>query len=138
MKRRAEFLIIKRDGRREWLRTTKLARSIHGALSSAGVAEGWLALELATTVLGGLRSRLRAADGPLVWRQAQLSTADVARAVERVLYATGYPLAAVAYAEVRAERCRRSRLLGDLRRDRLPSAPATPTSSRSGASIDRN
>ena len=40
VKRQAEFLVRKRDGRCEWLRATKLARSIHAALSAAGMRRG--------------------------------------------------------------------------------------------------
>ena len=57
MKRRTEHLVEKRDGRREYLRATKLARSIHLALFEIGVDEDWRALELATVVLEGLRTR---------------------------------------------------------------------------------
>jgi hypothetical protein len=57
MKRRTEHLVEKRDGRREYLRATKLARSIHLALCGVGVDEDWRALELANVVLEGLRRR---------------------------------------------------------------------------------
>lgn len=55
MKRRTEHLVEKRDGRTEYLRATKLARSIHLALVSVGVDEDWRALELANVVLLALR-----------------------------------------------------------------------------------
>ena len=57
MKRRAEHLVEKRDGRTEWLRTTKLARSVHQALCSVGVNEDWRALEVANAVIQGVRAR---------------------------------------------------------------------------------
>ena len=57
MKRRTEHLVEKRDGRTEFLRATKLARSIHLALHSTGVDEDWRALEVTSTVLAGLRDR---------------------------------------------------------------------------------
>jgi hypothetical protein len=44
MKRRTEHLVEKRDGRTEFLRATKLARSIHLAMHSVGVDEDWRAL----------------------------------------------------------------------------------------------
>ena len=44
MKRRTEHLVEKRDGRREFLRATKLARSVHLALYEIGVDEDWRAL----------------------------------------------------------------------------------------------
>ena len=54
MKRRSEHLVQKRDGRTEFLRATKLARSIHLALQSVGVDEDWRALDVSTAVLAGL------------------------------------------------------------------------------------
>lgn len=118
MKRRAEFLVEKRDGRTEWLRATKLARSIHMALASAGVDEDWRALELATAVLSGLRSRQR--DEQAAGRRVgMLTTAQLADAVAHVLVATGAPVAAAAYGLVAAERMRRRRSL-DLLAARVP------------------
>ena len=87
MKRRTEHLVEKRDGRREFLRATKLARSIHLALYEIGVDEDWRALELASVVLEGLRSRQR--DGaakpsdPVVLRSG-----DIADAVQHLLVVT--------------------------------------------------
>ena len=96
MKRRTEHLVEKRDGRREFLRATKLARSIHLALFEIGVDEDWRALELATVVLEGLRTR-RTGDpeasvpgGSLV-----LSSGEIADAVQHLLVVTGQPAAAV-------------------------------------------
>ncbi len=104
MKRTQEFLVQKRDGRREWLRSTKLARSIHRALTAAGPCEEWRAFELASTVLTGLRQKhgLRRA----------MTTNELATAVERVLQATGFQVAAFHYAKVRVEFVQRRRLLG--------------------------
>ncbi len=108
MKRRTEHLIEKRDGRREYLRATKLARSIHLALFEIGVDEDWRALELATVVLEGLRTRRRdekesaSRRDPLV-----LNTVEIADAVQHLLVVTGQPAAAVSYGAVQAERGRR-------------------------------
>ena len=130
MKRRTEHLVEKRDGRREFLRATKLARSIHLALYEIGVDEDWRALELASVVLEGLRSRQR--DGaakpsdPVVQRSG-----DIADAVQHLLVVTGQPAAAVSYDAVRAERVRRREAVatlappGDARR-------SSPTSDRLG------
>lgn len=108
MKRRTEHLVEKRDGRREYLRATKLARSIHLALFEIGVDEDWRALELATVVLEGLRTRRRdekesaSRRDPLV-----LNTVEIADAVQHLLVVTGQPAAAVSYGAVQAERGRR-------------------------------
>lgn len=99
MKRRVEFLVEKRDGRREWLRATKLARSIHRALVAAHSAEAWQAAELAATVIAALRVRY-AGDAPI-------PTHAIAGAVEQVLRATGYPAAARLYVAAGAARVRR-------------------------------
>ena len=104
MKRRAEHLVQKRDGRREFLRATKLARSIHLALHSVGVDEDWRALELANVTLQALR-RKRAAAGDA--DPATLSTAEIADAVQHLLVVTGQASAAVAFGAVAAERSRR-------------------------------
>ena len=57
MKRRNEFLICKRDGRREHVRASKLARSIDRALDGAAPTP-WFALDAATGLLAGLRERV--------------------------------------------------------------------------------
>ncbi len=103
VRRREAYLVEKRDGRREWLRTTKLARSIRAALSveSDDVASGaddWLAMDLATAVIGGLRAR-----GDL----SVVRTERIGEATVRVLIATGYPRAAAAYTRVGTDRVRR-------------------------------
>jgi hypothetical protein len=103
MKRRAEFLVRKRDGRSEWLRATKLVRSIQLALAEAGCKEPWRAMPLATAVLTGLRARLGTA--------RPMPTAELAGAVEHVLCANGLPEAAHVYAAARAELQRRQDLL---------------------------
>ena len=102
MKRRDEFLVIKRDGRREWLRASKLARSIQLALQRAGAGETWRALELATTVLTALRAR---------WGIGPIRAEVIAAAAEHVMSATGHAEAACAYSETGAELRRRQRLL---------------------------
>jgi hypothetical protein len=115
MKRRTEHLVEKRDGRREFLRATKLARSIHLALYEIGVDEDWRALELASVVLEGLRSRQREdaskAGGKLggvkTTEPVVLRADDIADAVQHLLVVTGQPAAAVSYGAVRAERVRR-------------------------------
>ncbi len=90
MKRQAEFLVSKRDGRREWLRATKLARSIHLALRSAGVVERERSLDLATRLVARLR-RYR--------RETVLETSRLASVVQSELIDRGYTLAALLYAE---------------------------------------
>jgi hypothetical protein len=107
MKRRSEHLVEKRDGRTEFLRATKLARSVQQALQSVGVDEDWRALEVTAAVLAGLRRRreLQQQDGGAP--QRALSTRELADAVQHVLVATGHPAAAVAFGAVSAERSRR-------------------------------
>lgn len=114
MKRRTEHLVEKRDGRTEFLRATKLARSIHLALHSVGVDEDWRALELANVLLLALREKRHAV--PRGTEIAMLTTADIADAVQHVLVVTGQPQAAVAYGAVAAERTRRRRSLATLGR----------------------
>ncbi len=109
MKRKAEFLVEKRDGRREWLRATKLTRSILLAFSSVDadepdVDEPWRAMDVACSVLTGLRS--------LQGEGAVLTTDSLSEAVPRVLLATGHANAAGAYERVGAEQQRRRRALG--------------------------
>jgi hypothetical protein len=120
MKRRAEYLVQKRDGRTEFLRTTKLARSIHLALLGVGVDEDWRALELANAVLTGLRCRAGApateatpdaVGASLPRARAMLSTAELADAVQQVLVVTGMPAAAANYGAIGADRARRRRSL---------------------------
>jgi hypothetical protein len=113
MKRNAEFLVTKRDGRHEWLRASKLARSIERALVATNAGESWQAIEIAETVIAGLRRRWACEGcGSGDEGRAVLSTDLIARTVERVLYATGFAGAAVHYAETRGERARRRRILG--------------------------
>ena len=109
MKRRTEHLVEKRDGRREFLRATKLARSIHLALYEIGVDEDWRAIELATVVLEGLRTR-RSREGTASAPKSGalvLNTSEIADAVQHLLVVTGQPAAAVSYGAVQAERVRR-------------------------------
>ncbi|MCA8951886.1 MAG: hypothetical protein KDE27_20420, partial [Planctomycetes bacterium] len=101
-------------GRTEFMRSTKLARSIHRAMHSIGVDEDWRALELANVVLTALRERVASAGGR--GSDAIVRTADIADAVQHVLVATGQPSAAVAYGAIGAERARRHRALVTLGR----------------------
>lgn len=113
MKRRTEHLVQKRDGRREFLRATKLARSIHLALHSVGVDEDWRALEIANVTLQALRQKRSASGGdtePMV-----LTTSEIADAVQHLLVVTGQPNAAVAFGAVAAERSRRRASIALLR-----------------------
>jgi len=109
MKRRAEHLVLKRDGRTEFLRATKLARSIHLAMHSVGIDEDWRAIELANVVLLALRQK-RDGGGEL-GSPPVLSTSEISDAVQHLLVVTGQPTAAVAYGAVAAERIRRRRSL---------------------------
>lgn len=114
MKRRSEHLVRKRDGRTEFLRATKLARSIHCAMHAVGVDEDWRALDVANVVLHALRQK-RTVDAPGK-ETVVLSTAEIADAVQHVLVVTGQPSAAVAYGAVAAERTRRRESLATLGR----------------------
>jgi len=96
------LLVEKRDGQVEWLRATKLARSILLALHAEDEGEEWRALDLAATVLAGLRTIKGR-------RRRHLTTDEVAGAVTEVLLATGFPGAAQAYVAVASERARRAR-----------------------------
>lgn len=108
MKRRSEHLVQKRDGRQEFLRATKLARSVHLALQSVGVDEDWRALEITSAVLTGLRCRREAvADSGA----AVLSTTELASAVQGVLAANGHAAAAVAFEAMQKERSLRRAML---------------------------
>ncbi len=133
MKRRSEHLVLKRDGRTEFLRATKLARSVYLALRSVGVDEDWRALEVSAAVLAGLRVPRGAASGPAGEPQAAASTATRAtvlttealgQAVESVLSATGQAAAAVAYTAVASERARRRQALSALGRSVAFEGPA--------------
>ncbi len=108
MKRRSEHLVKKRDGRMEFLRATKLARSVHLALQSVGVDEDWRALDVTTAVLAGLRARREQVllDGAPV-----LSTTELASAVQGVLVANGHAAAAVAFEATQKDRALRRAML---------------------------
>lgn len=121
MKRRAEHLVQKRDGRREFLRSTKLARSIHLALHSVGVDEDWRALELANVVLQALRQKRRPADEAA--DHVVLTTTEISDAVQHLLVVTGQPTAAVSFGAVAAERSRRRQSLATLSRTSGLGAP---------------
>jgi hypothetical protein len=92
--------VAKRDGRREWLRAAKIARSIHLALNAAGVAApAGSGIELAQRVLTAL------------WRErseaAPLPATRIAAAVVRQLVAAGLPAVALQYERAGAELRRR-------------------------------
>lgn len=122
MKRRTEHLVKKRDGRREFLRATKLARSVHLALYAIGVDEDWRAIDVASAVLDGLRQKRKLAGeaGPVV-----LTTSEIADSVQHLLVVTGQPAAAVSYGAVQAERARRRQSIGDAVAT-MPTPVATP------------
>lgn len=121
MKRRTEHLVEKRDGRREFLRATKLARSVHLALYAIGVDEDWRAIDVASAVLEGLRHRRKNEGevGPVV-----LTTLEIADSVQHLLVVTGQPAAAVSYGAVQAERARRRQSVGNAIAT-MPVPPAT-------------
>ncbi|MEO0479914.1 MAG: hypothetical protein AAF196_10570 [Planctomycetota bacterium] len=84
MKRQAAFLVRKRDGRLEWLRATKLSRSVFRALRGphATVVESTevlerLATEVTTAVLGALGPESRLVESGAALRR--LSDRDGAR-----------------------------------------------------------
>lgn len=114
MKRAKGFRVKKRDGRSEWLRATKLARSIGMAIAAARgesfeplfqgySGEDWRTSDLTAAVLTGLRDRYGA--------NASLPTEVIAQAVQQVLLATGFPQAAEEYARVAGEQVRREEVL---------------------------
>lgn len=121
MKRRSEHLVEKRDGRTEFLRATKLARSVQQALHSVGVDEDWRALDVASAVLAGLRQKRSQQQGaaPRILR-----TGEIADAVQHVLVATGQAAAAVAFGAVAAERSRRRGALAGAGLERFAEGPA--------------
>lgn len=88
MQRHVGFLIVKRDGRREWLRATKIARSVHAALLAAGETDEGRALDLAMGVVSALGA---APDG--------LDTVTVAERVRVTMVQRGHTLAALLYTE---------------------------------------
>ncbi len=87
----------------EWLRTSKLVRSIHLAIESQielpSLGEEWRSMDLATSVLLGVRSMLEK-EG----KEDVVDTRDLAQATAQVLQATGFPLASVAYVATGRER----------------------------------
>ena len=114
MKRSKGFRVKKRDGRSEWLRATKLARSIGTAIAAArgesfdssfcGLdGEDWRTADLTAAVLTGLRDQFG--------EDVTLPTETIAQAVQQVLLATGFPLAAEEYARVAGEQIRRRAVL---------------------------
>ena len=130
MNRRAEFLVSKRDGTKEWLRATKLARSIHLAMAASGASETWRAIDIASTVLMGLRSKLGS--------RSSLSTCDIALASQQVLAALGFVAAAEHYGRVGASQRRRQRLLSDLMKDRGAGAKQASAAASSETGFHRS
>ena len=123
MKRATGFQVRKRDGRTQWLRATKLARSIGVAiaaargeefdLASSGLTgEDWRTADLTTAILTGLRDHYG--------RGGMLETSAIAVAVQQVLLATGFPLAAEEYLRAGGEQQRRRAALQRY----LPPSPA--------------
>lgn len=131
MRRRTEHLVEKRDGRREFVRSTKLARSIHMALRGVGIDEDWRALELAAVTLEGLRQR-HVGDRTGRGAKVVLTTAEIADAVQHLLVVTGQPGAAVSYGAVQAERARRRASVGALAPAGSPAGAAAGASGEAG------
>lgn len=120
MKRRAEYLVSKRDGRREWLRATKLGRSLAAAMEAVGDESAHVAaIELASAVLEAVRRRdeiTAGVDGAPAGAP-RVTTAELAALAERALFVSGRPDAAVRYAAARDQRRRRATVVvGDRRR----------------------
>lgn len=131
MKRQARFRVRKRDGRVEWMRASKLARSIGLALTAAeslvdgrttqvafsvddpGGAlvtecpEDWRAIDMATAVITGLCGELDGSSDEV----AKWTAERIAQAVQKVLSATGYEAAATAYARASDIQSRRRGVL---------------------------
>lgn len=135
MKRRTEHLVEKRCGRREFLRATKLARSIHLALHSVGVDEDWRALELANVVLQALRQKRVGGDGD--GHEVVLMTTEIADAVQHLLVVTGQAPAAVSYGAVAAERGRRRQSLATMGRFGGAGPAVAPLSATLPASVEK-
>lgn len=125
MQRRARFRVRKRNGRTQWLRSSKLARSIARALTVAGSqsnraashcvpGEEWRTVDLTTTVLTGLRRELHD-DQPL-------DTARIGEAVQQMLCATGFVDAAAAFARAGSEQHRRRTAMRDALATEQPGA----------------
>lgn len=131
MKRNASYLVQKRDGSREWLRATKLARSIQAALDDEGAVGFGDAFELAAAVLRDLA--LRRAQGPrpdgVDDGEAVVTTAEIATRVERILFASGHPRAALRYVAARAANLRRAQTIATRS---SPSTPLGAVGSRTG------
>ena len=110
MQRTARFRVRKRNGRTEWLRSSKLARSIARALTAVGAqsnrvasycvpGEEWRTVDFTTTVLTGLRGEL--------YDDQPLETARIGEAVQQLFCATGFVDVASAFARVSNEQHRR-------------------------------
>ena len=143
MKRQASFRVRKRDGRVEWMRASKLSRSIALALTAAeslvderapqvafsvddpggGLVtecqEDWRAIDMATAVITGLCGELDDSSDEI----AKWTAERIAQAVQQVLSATGYEAAATAYARARDIQSRRRGVLHAA----MPSADADHT-----------
>ncbi len=134
MKRRTELRVEKRDGRHEWLRATKLVRSIHLALQAVDANEVWRAPDLGEAVLVGIgRLRQLAQDGALPnatgFRGPELLTTELlAEAVQRVLLVNGLARVAACYQRFGAERRRRRQAIATFTSETLPASPSTSPS----------
>ena len=134
MKRSTGFQVRKRDGRTEWLRATKLARSI-GMAVAAGLGEDfsvhgltgedWRTADLTAAILTGLREQHG--------RGSLLTTPCLADAVQQVLVATGYPRAAEAHSRVGGEQRRRRAVLSKTMPSLQHGVPLAGGVSHSGA-----
>jgi hypothetical protein len=129
MKRNVQFLIQKRDGRSEWLRASKIARSLQRACEAAGVFDCDV-FDLTAKVMRDLSTRARigatsfgegpkaAASGAQAPRSDALTADAVAASVTRVLYASGLTRAATCFVVAARERAVRKLELARLREDR--------------------
>lgn len=139
MKRNVQFLIQKRDGRVEWLRASKIARSLQRACEAAGVFDCDV-FDLTAKVMRDVstRARIRAnspGEGPKsgasdaqASRSEALTADAVAASVTRVLYASGLTHAATCFVIAARERAARTRELARLRADRDATPAATGAS----------
>lgn len=106
MNRRAEYLVCKRDGRREWLRATKLAHSVRLAMEGAGYHDTWRAVDIAGTVIAGLRSKHG--------EEESLHSVEIAAATAAVLGAVVSTTASARYQAFAVRKREQQRLMDDL------------------------
>ncbi|MGE0141706.1 MAG: hypothetical protein AB7I19_02310 [Planctomycetota bacterium] len=134
MKRNVQFLIQKRDGRSEWLRASKIARSLQRACEAAGVPDCDV-FDLTAKVMRDLSTRATiaapssgdrstagsggsSAPGSGAAESIALTADAVAASVTRVLYASGLTTAATCYVVAARERSARKQVLAKLREER--------------------